>query len=223
MAHLKKGLAIVLAVCMLIAVGVVAASAVNVSEGEQAAEPVGDGGITVHYYCEQGTPTIYYWNSLPTNMVTNYPGPAMTSEGNGKYRYSFSNVTKINMLFVVNGKQSPELSRTTGEWWYKNNKWYDHDPGQITEWDRTDLREDSIYFVITTRFYDGDSSNNVACWDDKTANNPASDPAWRWASLLSGSLLSSRTLPATTTTAIMRSTSQRSIRAMRAKALPIRI
>ncbi len=175
----KKSLAIVLAVCMLIAVGVVAASAVNVSEGEQAAEPVGDGGITVHYYCEQGTPTIYYWNSLPTNMVTNYPGPAMTSEGNGKYRYSFSNVTKINMLFVVNGKQSPELSRTTGEWWYKNNKWYDHDPDEITEWDRTDLREDSIYFVITTRFYDGDTGNNVHCWDDAKANNPESDPAWR--------------------------------------------
>lgn len=175
----KKSLAIVLAVCMLIAVGVVAASAVNVGEGEQAAEPVGDGGITVHYYCEQGTPTIYYWNSLPTNMVTNYPGPAMTSEGNGKYRYSFSNVTKINMLFVVNGKQSPELSRTTGEWWYKNNKWYDHDPDEITEWDRTDLREDSIYFVITTRFYDGDTGNNVHCWDDAKANNPESDPAWR--------------------------------------------
>lgn len=164
---------------MLISVGVVAASAVNVSEGEQAAEPVGAGGITVHYYCENGTPTIYYWNSLPTNMVTNYPGPAMTSEGNGKYRYSFSNVTKINMLFVVNGKQSPELSRNTGEWRYKDKKWYDHDPGQITEWDRTDLREDSIYFVMTTRFYDGDSSNNVHCWDDGTANNPASDPAWR--------------------------------------------
>ena len=152
MAHLKKGLAIVLAVCMLIAVGVVAASAVNVSEGEQAAEPVGDGGITVHYYCEQGTPTIYYWNSLPTNMVTNYPGPAMTSEGNGKYRYSFSNVTKINMLFVVNGKQSAELSRTTGEWWYKNNKWYDHDPDEITEWDRTDLREDSFTLSLPPVF-----------------------------------------------------------------------
>ncbi len=148
----KKSLAIVLAVCMLIAVGVVAASAVNVGEGEQAAEPVGDGGITVHYYCEQGTPTIYYWNSY---------------------------VTKINMLFVVNGKQSPELSRTTGEWWYKNNKWYDHDPDEITEWDRTDLREDSIYFVITTRFYDGDTGNNVHCWDDAKANNPESDPAWR--------------------------------------------
>ena len=179
MAHLKKGLAIVLAVCMLIAVGVVAASAVNVGEGEQAAEPVGAGGITVHYYCENGTPTIYYWNSLPTNMVTNYPGQAMTAEANNFYRYTFSNVTKINMLFVVNGTQSAELTRNTGEWWYKNKKWYDHDPGQITVWDRTDLREDSIYFVMTTRFYDGDSSNNVHCWDDGTANNPDSDPAWR--------------------------------------------
>lgn len=80
------------------------------------------------------------------------------------------------MLFVVNGTQSAELTRNTGEWWYKNNKWYNHDPSQITEWDRTDLREDSIYFVMTTRFYDGDTGNNVHCWDDSHANNPDSDP-----------------------------------------------
>ena len=42
-----------------------------------------------------------------------------------------------------------------------------------------DFREETIYFVITTRFYDGDPSNNVHCWDDATANNPDSDPAWR--------------------------------------------
>ena len=42
---------------------------------------------------------------------------------------------------------------------------------------RKDFRNESIYFAITTRFYDGDSSNNVKCWDGK--NNPASDPAWR--------------------------------------------
>ncbi len=48
-----------------------------------------------------------------------------------------------------------------------------------TEYERTDLREDSIYFVITTRFYDGDESNNVHCWDDSQANNPDTDPAWR--------------------------------------------
>ena len=179
MAQFKRVLAIVLAVCMLVAVGVVVAGAVDVSEDDKAATPVGAGGITVHYYCESGTPTVYYWNSLPTNMETSYPGKTMTAEANNFYKYTFPNVTKINMLFVVNGTQSKELTRNTGEWWYKNSKWYDHDPGQITPWDRADLREDSIYFVMTTRFYDGDPSNNVHCWDDANAGNPDSDPAWR--------------------------------------------
>ena len=42
--------------------------------------------------------------------------------------------------------------------------------------DRKDFRNESIYFAITTRFYDGDKSNNVDCWD---GSNPDSDPAWR--------------------------------------------
>ncbi|EHS55498.1 alpha-amylase family glycosyl hydrolase [Paenibacillus sp. Aloe-11] len=42
-----------------------------------------------------------------------------------------------------------------------------------------DFREDTIYFVITSRFYDGDPSNNMHAWDDAKARNPDSDPAWR--------------------------------------------
>ncbi|HPS19055.1 MAG TPA: alpha-amylase family glycosyl hydrolase, partial [Bacilli bacterium] len=42
-----------------------------------------------------------------------------------------------------------------------------------------DFREETIYFVMTARFYDGDPSNNVHCWDDAQAKNPDSDPAWR--------------------------------------------
>lgn len=42
-----------------------------------------------------------------------------------------------------------------------------------------DFREESIYFLMTTRFNDGDTSNNVHCWDDTQAGNPDSDPAWR--------------------------------------------
>ncbi|KZE71006.1 alpha-amylase [Paenibacillus jamilae] len=45
--------------------------------------------------------------------------------------------------------------------------------------DKGDFREDTIYFVITSRFYDGDPSNNVHAWDDAKARNPDSDPAWR--------------------------------------------
>ena len=42
---------------------------------------------------------------------------------------------------------------------------------------RTDFRDETIYFVMTTRFYDGDPSNNTQCWDNQSANQ--GDPAWR--------------------------------------------
>ena len=42
---------------------------------------------------------------------------------------------------------------------------------------RTDFRDETIYFVMTTRFYDGDPSNNTQCWDNQAANQ--GDPAWR--------------------------------------------
>ena len=177
MAHFKKALALLLAACVFCTIGIFAVTA---AETDDAGEEVGAAvGITVHYICEEGAPTIYYWNSLPQNKETSYPGPAMIAEGNNYYKYTFSTESKINMLFVVNGTQSEELTRETGEWWYKNHRWFDHDPGEISTWDRSDLREDSIYFVMTTRFFDGDTGNNVHCWDDSKAGNPDSDPAWR--------------------------------------------
>ena len=42
---------------------------------------------------------------------------------------------------------------------------------------RNDFRDESIYFVITTRFYDGDPSNDAQCWDGANANH--GDPCWR--------------------------------------------
>ena len=43
---------------------------------------------------------------------------------------------------------------------------------------RTDFRDEAIYSVLTTRFYDGDKSNNAYCWDHSTANN-GMDAEWR--------------------------------------------
>ena len=40
-----------------------------------------------------------------------------------------------------------------------------------------DFRDETIYFVMTTRFYDGDSSNNVQCWDAQSYNQ--GDEPWR--------------------------------------------
>lgn len=44
---------------------------------------------------------------------------------------------------------------------------------------RTDFRDETIYFAITTRFYDGDETNNVMCWDNQTAQRETKDPCWR--------------------------------------------
>ena len=53
------------------------------------------------------------------------------------------------------------------------------DRGVIFANSRTDFRDESIYFLITTRFYDGDSSNNARKSEDKKARNPENDPSWR--------------------------------------------
>ncbi|MEQ8820320.1 MAG: alpha-amylase family glycosyl hydrolase, partial [Sumerlaeia bacterium] len=42
-----------------------------------------------------------------------------------------------------------------------------------------DFREETIYFLMTTRFFDGDTENNYYSECDEQAGNPTSDPAWR--------------------------------------------
>ena len=44
---------------------------------------------------------------------------------------------------------------------------------------RSDFRDETIYFLLTTRFYDGDPSNNYRSSEDDKAKNPESDPSWR--------------------------------------------
>ena len=44
---------------------------------------------------------------------------------------------------------------------------------------RTDFRDESIYFLMTTRFYDGDTGNNVLCWDNQEVQKSTKDPCWR--------------------------------------------
>ena len=151
--------------------------------------------IKIHFKSSWGQPNIYYWNTSPSSSVKNWPGTSMTSEGNNWYYYEIPNVSSANLIFNGNGKQTADLSRTAGEWWFKDNQWYSSNPENVFVTDkddnkddgdkdvntgnRTDFRDETIYFVMTSRFYDGDSSNNVHCWDDAKAGNPDSDPAWR--------------------------------------------
>ena len=180
MTKFKSIVALILALMLVVSVSVVTTAAVVSDKKSTSA----DTGITVHFKSADVEPYIYYWNSLPKNIETNYPGVKMTkdaTQGEDWYTYSFKDVTKINMLFTdKDGKQlSNELTRNTGEWWYKNKIWRNTNPDTTPQNDSIDFREDTIYFVIPTRFYDGDKSNNVHCWDDSKAGNPDTDPAWR--------------------------------------------
>ena len=53
----------------------------------------------------------------------------------------------------------------------------DKERGVIFADSRTDFRDESIYFVMVTRYYNGDESNDVQCWDGTQYN--LNDPAWR--------------------------------------------
>ncbi len=183
MKNFKSFVALVLCLATLLGIGVFSAFSANTETAETGAAT----GITVHYYYEGGTPYIYYWNALPENIETAYPGIKMTADaqtGANWYKYEFKNSTKINFMFTngtntLAGQISDEFSLKSGEWWYINGRWKSNPPGEVEDWERGDFREESIYFIITTRFYDGDKGNNVHCWDDGKANNPDTDPAWR--------------------------------------------
>lgn len=160
--------------------------------------------VTVHCYSADAKPSLYYWNALPNDLEIDWPGEEMESDGDGWYSRTFDSTTKINVLFVLGDKQTDDFTAKTGEWWYTGSEWTNEDPtaGQATPGpDSTitptstpkvgstpnpdivttdnDFREETIYFVMTTRFFDGDKTNNVHCADDKTAGNGDDDPAWR--------------------------------------------
>ena len=176
---------LILALVIVISAGIVTTIAAETSEKSEVSAV---SQIIVHVRLENKTqPYLYLWNSLPTNsaMSKSYPGEKMTSSGEW-YNYTVSNVTKVNALVTDStGKQySREQKLTTKEgesteWWFDKTRWTKYDPDRPDPVESVDLRSESIYFVMTTRFYDGDKSNNVHCWDDGKANNPDSDPAWR--------------------------------------------
>ena len=101
----------------------------------------------------------YYWY-YDGDLHTSLPGEEDENGGNG-------NVPSIPSYECDSWKDFKFWDEYDDSYWKVINKY---------DGDRVDFRNESIYFAITTRFYDGDSSNNTHCWD---GNNPDSDPAWR--------------------------------------------
>lgn len=197
----SRVLALLMCLALIISAAVISAQAADEEVADTGADvdiealaadvdaaQTGADSIIIHVDSPDKVPYIYYWNALPTNKESTYPGVKMsrdaTQTGSTWYTYTFNDTTKINFLLTdgtsgLSGQISKELTRTSGEWWYRNGRFSKKNPYVADDYTAVDMRQDTIYFVITTRFYDGDTGNNVHCWDDKQANNPDSDPAWR--------------------------------------------
>lgn len=186
MTGIKKLCALVLAVMMVVTVGVISVNAAQSSDSDAVAADTTNTGITIHVRMKDSTqPYVYLWNSLPTNsaMSKSYPGEKMT-KGDKWYNYHVADVTKVNAIITdADGKQySTEKKLESGassDWYFENGKWSKYNPDEPDPVGSVDMREETIYFVMTTRFYDGDTGNDVHCWDDGTAGNGDDDPAWR--------------------------------------------
>ena len=185
MTKIKKLCALVLVVMIVITAGIFTVGAAETSDTNEVAADSTATGITIRVRDDEvSQPYLYFWNSLPTNeaMSDSYPGEKLVSKDGNWFIYTVPNVTKVNVILTdAEGNQhSKEQKLVSGnDWWCDNGKWTKYDPDNLDPVDSVDMREESIYFVMTTRFYDGDTGNNVHCWDDSQANNPDSDPAWR--------------------------------------------
>lgn len=186
MTRIKKLCALVLAVMMVVTAGVISVNAAQSSDSDAVSADTTETGITIHVRMSDGTqPYVYLWNSLPTNsaMSKSYPGEKMT-KGDKWYNYHVADVTKVNAIVTdADGKQySSEKkleSAASADWYCENGKWSKYNPDEPDPVGSVDMREETIYFVMTTRFYDGDTGNDVHCWDDGSAGNGDDDPAWR--------------------------------------------
>jgi hypothetical protein len=125
----------------------------------------------------------------------------MHAHGDGWYVYRIEGVDTASLVFHdQHGRQTADLRRERDGWMDRDGQWQDADPRTAGTAAASgtapaaagapapqappsvvDFREETIYFLITTRFYDGDPANNFYC-RDRIAFDPSgrpTDPHWR--------------------------------------------
>jgi PKD repeat protein len=106
--------------------------------------------------------TIYYTldNTVPTEQSTKYTGTISLDDTSTD---GLGTAYRLRTLVVGSNGMKQEQHFF---WFIKKN-------GTVAA--STDFRDETIYFVVTARFYDGDEENNYYCRD----RFDSSDPSWR--------------------------------------------
>ncbi|WP_373508115.1 alpha-amylase family glycosyl hydrolase [Thiocapsa sp.] len=149
---------------------------------------------------------VHIWDAQPSGLRSDWPGVPMEVLDEDWYWIRLDGTRSAHLVFTDGeGHQTHDHYRDAEGWLDAKSHWHDHRPGQRVRSaksaepppdprpapsftieprpvvERTDFREETIYFLITTRFYDGDLSNNFFCRDRiqfDEAGNPV-DPHWR--------------------------------------------
>lgn len=146
---------------------------------------------------------IHYWDSRPGATASEWPGVAMTAESGGWFVHKFGGIEAARIVFNdAQGRQTADQHRERSGWFDTNGQWSDQKPKAPPKGEgggktvpaspkpakspagvpSLDFREETIYFLLTTRFYDGDPSNNFFCRDRIQFNavtGKPEDPHWR--------------------------------------------
>ena len=145
---------------------------------------------------------IHYWDARPHGHGSTWPGVPMRLEA-GWFIHRFKDTEAASFVFNDNqGHQTGDMYRDRGGWYAGDGRWHDQPPREQAQTAKKsparpkaaakpraraktgpsfDFREETIYFLLTTRFYDGDPSNNFFCRDRIKFNaaGEAEDPHWR--------------------------------------------
>lgn len=135
----KRIISVILIETMMLSIFVVPAAATETTSE-----------VIVHYYNENNwqNPYIYYYYDGQTNPE--WPGSAMTSDGDGWYSYTISNYSTARVIFSNNGAdQYPAKNQegllVSGEKWFKSGAFYNQNPDSSK---------------ITVHYYNSNAWNN---------------------------------------------------------------
>jgi glycosidase len=85
--------------------------------------------LTVYFKDRGYTPSCYAWKEGPVALLGDWPGTAMTDDGDGWWVITISGETSASLIFSNNGSgQTPDLSRDKTGWYFTDNQWYDENP-----------------------------------------------------------------------------------------------